>query len=406
MISLHSYLKKLYDDNCPSDYIDVIVKNSRPLISKNLPIILTLGQLSYVTGCSYSALHNIISRTIDPYRVFSIKKRNGGKRYICIPQDSLLGVQKWIHNNILVSPYALSLLSPRATAYKPSGGHILNASHHVLAPTIIKFDLTSFFESISERQIYYVFRSLEYKPLVAFCMARLCTRILPSDNDLRRQMHLHRWTNAKKYKVSQTVDENSCGKPLNNTLFYSQVLGHLPQGAPTSPMLSNLVAIPLDLELEAIAHKYNLVFTRYSDDIVFSTPPLDRVQISKIMSKICTTICHYGFRINSVKTKVAKAGARKIVTGLCVNDDVLRIPKKYKDDVRKELYYIGRFGLVDHCQRIGVKNQLNYLLRLLGRIRYILSVEPRLGEILMEKIKNVYPNIFSLETQFRNECTV
>lgn len=183
--SLHAYIKRLRDSGASNEYIDAIRRNAKPLADCGLPVILTLGHLTHITGASHKVLTGIIRREIDPYRVFAIRKRSGGKRFICVPESGLLDVQRWIHDHILCSPAALSGLSRHATAFTPGSSHIVNAKRHVNAAWILKLDITRFFESVSERQVYRVFRSLGYRALVAFCLTRVCTRVLPASTDNR-----------------------------------------------------------------------------------------------------------------------------------------------------------------------------------------------------------------------------
>jgi RNA-directed DNA polymerase len=378
--SLHAYIKRLRKTGAPSDYIDAVRRNALPLAEYGLPVILTLGQLAHATGMPYGVLLGIIEREIDPYRVFTIRKRSGGKRFICVPEPCLLAVQRWIHHHILCSPQALKCLSSNATAYRPSSSHIANAERHVGADWVLKVDITRFFESISERQVYHVFRGLGYRALVAFCLTRLCTRILPARSDKRLHYHRKRWM------------------PGRDRQFLSAlVVGHLPQGAPTSPMLANLVCVALDSEIQKIALRESLVYTRYADDMTLSGCLVDRDAAEKLISEISRIVGKYGFGVNSQKTNIAKNGGRKIVTGLSVEGDDIRLPRAYKDELKKELYFLKKYGPQNHCAWIGQKNHLSYLLRLAGRIRYVVSVEPAIGSRMMTKFSQAVPQFAVFE---------
>lgn len=385
-LSLHTYLKKLREEGALSDYIEALQKNVQPLIEHGLPVVLTLGHLSHITDKHYWSILGIINRDIEPYRVFAIRKRKGGKRFICVPDQNLLCIQDWIHKNILCSPYALSQISSCATAYIPGHSHIVNAQRHVGAEWIVKVDITQFFEAISERQVYYVFKELGYRSQVAFCLTRLCTRVLPAHQDYRRLFKTKRWTIQK------------CWDHMN-----APTMGHLPQGAPTSPMLANLVCIRLDRELLTLAQRDHLVYTRYADDLVFSGHFKIRREAEELIKKISTVIGKYGFLVNHRKTSIAKTGGRKIVTGLSVDGDELRLPKVYKDKLKQELYFLKTRGLSDHCRWIGQKNHLAYLLRLAGRIRYLSSIEPKVGEKYWADFSMLFPEFHSLESLIQEQ---
>lgn len=379
--SLHAYLDRLSKKGASPDYIDAVRRNALPLVVNGLPVILTPGHLAYLTDTAYKVLLGIIEREIDPYRVFAIRKRSGGKRFICVPEPSLLVSQRWIHDQILCSPHALKGLSSNATAYKPGSSHIVNAKQHLGADWVLKLDITQFFESISERQVYHVFRGLGYRALVAFCLTRLCTRILPWHHDKRLRQRKKRWM------------------PGSHRKFLSAgVVGHLPQGVPTSPMLANLVCVALDKEIHKVALRDGLVFTRYADDITLSGNINDRDTARRLISEISGIVGKYGFGINTHKTNIAKNGGRKIVTGLSVEEeDDVRLPRAYKDELRKELYFLEKYGLQNHCAWIGKKNHLSYLLRLAGRIRYASLIEPLFGERMMKKFFQLFPKFPELE---------
>jgi len=378
--SLHTYLKKARDNGASAEYVDAVRRNAKPLADCGLPVILTLRHLAHVTGASHGVLTGIVKRRIDPYRVFAIRKRRGGKRFICVPESGLLGVQRWIHDNILCAPVALKKLSCHVTAYTPGSSHIVNANHHVGAAWLVKLDLTRFFESVSERQVYRVFRDLGYRALVAFCLTRLCTRVLPASSDNRLQRCTKRW---------------QPGKP--RTFLGARVVGHLPQGAPTSPMLANLVCVALDADLQEIARREGMTYTRYADDMTFSGEMTDRSGATRIAREASVVVGCHGFGINRQKTSIAKNGGRKIVTGLSVEGDAVRLPRAYKDEIRQELFYLGKHGVENHCSRIGYKNHLLYLLRLAGRIRYAIAVEPVVGRRMMDKLQIIFPKLLEME---------
>ncbi|MBF0402085.1 MAG: RNA-directed DNA polymerase [Magnetococcales bacterium] len=380
---LHNYLNSLRDSGARVEYISAIRRNAQPLVDCGLPVILTLGHLAHVTDVSHGILADIIKRQIDPYRVFAIRKRSGGKRFICVPEKGLLTVQRWIHKEILCAPVALRKLSCHATAYAPLSSHIVNAKRHIGAAWILKLDITRFFESVSERQVYRVFRGLGYRALVAFCLTRLCTRVLPSTVDHRLRLRTKRW---------QTGDQRN-----QRNFPGARVIGHLPQGAPTSPMLANLVCVKLDADLQKIAAREGLTYTRYADDMTFSGEVVDRAAAIRISREISIAVGHYGFGINLQKTSIAKNGGRKIVTGLSVDGEVVRLPRAYKDAIRQELFYLDKHGIQGHCARIGHKNHLSYLLRLAGRIRYAISIEPVIGQRMMEKFLRIFPTFLETE---------
>ncbi|WP_158818133.1 reverse transcriptase family protein [Methylocapsa sp. S129] len=377
---LHAYLNHLQTEGASGEFIAAVRRNAKPLADRDLPVILTLGHLAYATDVRYGTLNGIVRRQIDPYRVFAIRKRNGGKRSICVPEPGLLSVQRWIHEHILCSHYALSRLSNQSTAYAPGCSHLANARRHISAAWLLKLDITRFFESISERQVYRVFRGFGYRALVAFFLTRLCTRVLPFAVDRRLKRQIRRWRTGEPRRY------------LN-----AAVVGHLPQGAPTSPMLANFVCTVLDAELQTIAVREGLTYTRYADDMTFSGGIGVACSPAEIIREISTIVGKFGFGINSQKTSIAKNGSRKIVTGLSVEGDMLRLPRSYKDELRQELFFLKKYGIAEHCSRTNHKNHMSYLLRLAGRIRYAVSAEPIIGTRMMLQFQHLFPNFTEIE---------
>ena len=315
-----------------------------------MPVIFSLKHLAVLTDTPYHILYSIVHRTSNHYRVFPIAKRNGGKRWICVPSKSLLKIQKWVNKEILSSEFVLNKISYNSTAYVRNKGHVFNANQHFGSSDTVKLDMTSFFESISERQVFHVFKKLGYKPYVSFILARVCTRVIDQRYDKRVITDPKRWTTSKYYKFSNSLKTQDS---LKNQLV--NFLGHLPQGAPTSPLLSNLVCINIDKDLAIIAEKKHLNYTRYADDLVFSGDIDNRTEASSLIRQVSKVLREEGFKVNSQKTKYCPRGTRQIITGICINDlEKIRIPKSYKDKVRQELHYIELFGVTNHCQKISI----------------------------------------------------
>ncbi len=179
--------------------------------------------------------------------------------------------------------------------------------------------------------------------------------------------------------------------------FNGGVVGHLPQGAPTSPMLANLVCAELDTEIRLVANREALTYTRYADDMAFSGVISGRTEAVGILSEIGVIVSRKGFQINKQKTIVANPGSRRIVTGLSVAENELRIPRAYKDQLRQELFFLKKYGVEGHCSKLGVSNQLSYILRLAGRIRYVNQVEPEVGTRLLKQLLSTLPHLREIE---------
>lgn len=259
-----------------------------------------------------------VSNNIDKhYTLKKIKKKNGEFRTLYIPDYLLNHIQK----NILKSILNGFSVSRYATAYTKGKGIKDNALPHVNNKIILKMDIKNFFDDITFLMIYNkVFKEIYFPPQVRGLLTNLCCS-----------------------------DE------------------HLPQGASTSPAISNLILKPFDEYIGEFCAERNIAYTRYCDDMTFSGD----FEVSMIIKKVTSFLNEMGFTINTAKTKVLSRAVRQTVTGIVVNEKV-QVSRDYRKDVRKKYYY---------CHKFGVKSQLKegieakaYLLSLFGQVNYILSI--------------------------------
>lgn len=335
-------------------------------VDPRLPPVLTLKHLAHLTDADYGLLRAIVSRQDeDPYRVFRIRKRpseNGEKRFrtICVPDPSLLRVQRWIAQEVV----ALGRPHSASTAYSKGSRIIEAAKPHCGCRWLIKLDVRNFFESITEISAFRAFRRFGYQPLVAFEMTRLCTR-LGGRTLLRRRK---RWTDSGREK----------NYPIR--IYRRHRMGHLPQGAPTSPMLANLAMVDFDAKVSAIALEAGLTYTRYADDLAFSTSAVrfDRLQASQLIGKIYAVMGDYGLSPNSTKTRVLGPGTRKTVLGLLVDGAQPRLSREFKANLRMHLYYLQHpaIGPTIHAARRGFTAVGGLRNHVRGLISYARQIEP------------------------------
>jgi len=374
--SLHALEKGLAARGYRAEDAARVLDVARALDAKKVPTVFSLMHLASLSRTPWSNLRAVVRRESEFYRTFTIRKRSGGNRLICAPVPNLRRVQAWIHKNILRSPGAQALLHPAATAYKPDASILKNAKAHAGAAWMVKLDIKDFFESISERQVYYVFRQLAYPALLSFELARLCTRRVPPRHDglPRAREQLVRWVNW---------DEDRNAGPY---AIEAQV-GHLPQGAPTSAMLANLVVRELDARIQTIATQYGATYTRYADDMVLTLADGSEETCASVFREVARVVKRHGFRVNRSKSRVIGPGGRKVVTGLVVNDVKPRLPKTVKSDIELAIYHIGKHGLLSHMERRRSKQPLGYLNHLVGRILYCRFIEPEFGNAAMAALR-------------------
>lgn len=290
------------------------------LIKNNAVIILDFKHLSQLLGIETFCLTNIVMNSKSFYYNFEIPKRKGGKRLISAPYPVLLNAQKWIYENILIK----IPLHPNAKGFRKNTSIVDNAKVHLNQVHLLKMDIKDFFPSIKINRIISIFRNLGYTKKISYYLAAICCKE-----------------------------------------------GVLPQGAATSPVLSNIIAKRLDFRLTGLSNYYNLNYTRYADDFTFSGDSLP-TRLIKYINKI---VADEGFEINCKKTKLLNDTNQRIVTGISISSGKMTIPKKKKREIRQNIHYIINNGLFNHLKKIESNDPI-YLERLIGYLYFWKSIEP------------------------------
>jgi RNA-directed DNA polymerase len=341
-------------------------------VSPSLPTLLTLRHLAHLVQVDYGLLRAIVSRKVeDPYKVFRIHKRvpAGQKsrfRIICVPEPTLMKVQRWINERILSAGPALGYVHPASVAYSKGSSIYTATKQHCGCRWLIKLDIINFFESISEIPVYKTFLSFGYEPLIAFELARLCTRL----GTLTKSRRRWRWqSNSARY--------------LSIPAYRFERMGHLPQGAPTSPMLANLSVRSLDERIDSLADNFGLVYTRYADDIVLSTNDgaFTRDIAQDVIGRVYQVMVASGLSPNTAKTHIASPGSRKIVLGLQVDGEFPRLTRKFKDNLRQHLHFLlrGDVGPTLHARHRRFSAVIGLRKHIEGLVAFARYVEPAFG---------------------------
>jgi RNA-directed DNA polymerase len=373
------YRQRAKSANVADEILEAALATASQIVAvhPDLPPIFTLKHLAYLTEVDYGYLRAVVRRQLaDPYRAFRIRKRASlgeEQRYriICAPDQPLKRVQVWIARNILqlTSPH------PASIAYAKGSSIFDGAKRHCGCRWLVKLDMRNFFESVSELAVYRVFRELNYQPLICFEMARLCTRSVPGL--LRR---------SARWRVSTY--------PFRTITAYDAYwMGHLPQGAPTSPMLSNLASRRFDEAVKAIADEFGLVYTRYADDITLSTKDksFGRQDASRVIAQVYELMGKSGYSPNTTKVKIAPPGARKVVLGLNVDQAKVRLPRTFKLQLRQHLYYLRRpnVGAAAHASARGFSSVVGLRNYVRGLISYSAAIEPNFGQDCMDQFLTI-----------------
>lgn len=328
-------------------------------VHDELPPILTLRHLAHLAGVEYWFLRGVVTRRLDaPYTVFSVRKASRQEyRRICVPMPDLMKVQRWVARRVL----RLGRPHEASSAYH-SGAKIVDAATvHCGCAWLIKVDVRRFFESISEIAVYRAFLEFGYHPLVCFELARLCTMIQGTVRGDPERWRVHGSGRA-------AIPD-----------YTSRHVGHLPQGAPTSPMLANLAVRSLDEGITKIAGRYELAYTRYADDICLSTRSrsFDRRTAAVVVGDVYEAMSRVGLSPNIAKTRVSPPGARKIVLGLSVDGSSPRLPRDFRESLRQHLHYLARqdCGPARHAEKRGFASLLGMRDHISGLISYAGQVD-------------------------------
>ncbi len=248
---------------------------SRPT---TLPDRLTPDAIALCLGVSRTLLNSIQNKRRSHYRFFKVAKRTGGTRDIESPKIFLKVTQRFILDFLL----SRIPLHDSVHAFVPNErrSSVTNAYVHLGQNYLANLDIENFFRSVHPRFVEQVFEQrLPVDRNAARLLRRLCTL-----------------SDAK------------------------NPLGFLPQGAPTSPMLSNLVLDPFDHRIAAECRKLGLNYTRYADDITISGPDRRSVHIAFLMVRKELAERSSSLRVNSKKSHIASARGRQKVTGVVVNE--------------------------------------------------------------------------------------
>ncbi|OFX69090.1 MAG: hypothetical protein A2X12_05045 [Bacteroidetes bacterium GWE2_29_8] len=333
------------------EFLADIMAYDLKLNSKNLPVIYSLQHLCLLAGVNIKNITKVCNSTrISEYKRFKLRKKRGGFRVIQTPTDELKYLQKWILVNILEKVPSHS----SCKGFDKTLSIKLNAEVHLNKESILKIDLLRFYDSINEKRIYGVFKYIGYHPDLAVSLAKICT-IVPDNKFL---------SSFKKKEL-----DLKC-------IIIKKTEGLLPQGAPSSPKLSNLISISLDNRLSKLALKNELGYSRYADDLTFSG---SLETLKKVKSTIYRIVEDENLFVNYSKTKLLIKGNPFFVTGLSVNNDHVTIPKKRKIDIEHHLFHCIKNGVEAHITRCEIKNK-NFKDWLLGNIAFVYSVEKELGE--------------------------
>lgn len=286
-----------------------------------------LKKISESIGIRYKYLQSIIGNVDKFYYSYYLKKKNGKNRIIDSPNSELKAIQAWILRNILEKIE----ININAVGFVKGKGIKVNADYHVNNRYILCIDIKDFFNTIKISKVFEVF---------------------------------------KKY---YNYKEDETSSDLSKLCTYK---GYLPQGAVTSPALSNIIFKQVDDEIEEICNSLDVCYSRYADDLSFSNGNVRRLeelktQVEKILNK-------NGYFLNTKKTRLLRGAGRKAVTGIILNSGRPTIGRERKRIIRSMIYNY----LIKKEKSVNV-NQL------LGYLAFLRDIEPQYYEKMISYKKNL-----------------
>jgi RNA-directed DNA polymerase len=290
------------------------------VIIGKLPHLSNVDALANFLETNSVFLEKISHATEDFYRSFEIAKKRGGLRKIESPSPTLKAFQERIYEEIL------SKVAVHASAHGFASGKsiITNAKAHLGQREFLHVDIQEFFPSISQFRTRNIFLALSFPNAVADALASIC-----------------------------------CFR------------GGLPQGAPSSPAISNICFFHIDEQIQQSAEENKLTYTRYSDDITFSGSHISL----RYVNEVDRIISENGFQLNPAKTLLGRNKGKHIVTGISVSRGELKLPKSTKRRIRKDAFYLMTRDILAESQRRRNFDPL-YVDRILGQLSFWISVEP------------------------------
>lgn len=269
---------------------------------------LDFSTLGLLLGISPRLILDIANKPERHYRQFPLPKKGGGERSIDAPRIFLKVIQQFL------ADYFLNGLPVHECVHSFRAGHsiISNASQHCRKPFVGNIDIQNYYGSITRRRIVETLRNIGYDAVSTEIVARLCTKD-----------------------------------------------GIVPQGAPTSPALSNIFLFDFDSDMAQQCEARGLSYTRYADDISISGD--DKGQILSMIALARDYLAgEYELELNDKKTRIASQGGQQRVTGVIVNEQP-RPPRKFRREVRAAFHNAAKKDALDKKTISRLRGYVSYL---------------------------------------------
>lgn len=334
------HIRKSFSSMTSKEELVGLLNYVKPLVYGEDAVAFELKQITYYANPKVNK---------NRYFRFEIKKKDGSARVIHAPVAGLKAIQRCLNLilQIVFEPH------PAATGFVPEKSIVDNAKVHVGSNYVYNIDLKDFFPSIEQARVWRTLqlppfhlgkRSAEKSPANKGPLAELWLAVLKSTPDHKR-LQLNNIISALvcyEMEVERLNEKEEWIKEVRNVL---------PQGAPTSPTITNIVCQKLDFILTGVAKKFGMKYTRYADDITFSSmhsvfaknSPVKNDAGRTFIEELNRVVKEQGFHIKESKVRLQRRGYRQEVTGLIVNDKV-NVNKRYVRKLRVWLHRWELFG--------------------------------------------------------------
>ncbi len=298
-------------------------------IFKNFfPNISSAKNLSALTHLSEELIFRLSKHNYLFYKNFEITVKRK-KRIINCPSKKMKVVQSWIQKNIL----EIIPLSAYCFGFRKGLTVRDNALNHISNKYLMIIDIKDFFPSITYNKVYNVFKAVGYEPSICHILTSICTY------------------------------ENK-----------------LPIGAPSSPALSNIICYRLDMRIAGYAGIRNITYSRYADDLCFSSlSPAKLVGIKSFVEEILKS---EGFILNEYKTRFSGPAARRKITGMVLGNQTIGVGRVNKRLVRAKIHHFCRSD-ISKRKMIKLENEVN------GWLSYLNSVDT----VALKQLFRYYKNL-------------
>lgn len=329
--------------------------NGYQLEQLGLPILTSPAVLAAEMGIELSRLkwltYHRDTAALSHYHRFTIPKKSGGRRIISAPKPELRRAQEWVKTHIVDRVP----VHEAAYGFIPNRSTVDNANRHLRRAAVIKMDLKDFFPSITFRRVKGLFQSFGYSEAISTLLALLTTE-------------------PPREKVSFDGQ------------FYYVAVGkrQLPQGACTSPGITNLICRRLDARLSELAKNMGFTYTRYADDLTFSCDQEGLEKLGVLLRAVRDIVQFEGLQVNEKKTRVLRAARRQRVTGIVVNDKP-NLPRQELRTLRALLHNVEKNGL----EAENRDNRPHFWEYIQGYVSYVRMVRPDLGERFGEQLQRI-----------------